>query len=488
MLPPAHAAAAQLKAITLERAQYYLEVHLQFDTRPAYSESMRFDPDRYLLTFNGCGLAVPADQLKALDEIDNHLLTRISSYSANSNLQLGFYLNQELRPLIRYDDTGYYLRFYTAARLERVTALAAGLSLTEKQVSYQGENFRLYLVRVDPGAARVFAAGADRYDGKTRRRAPSSFGRREQADVVVNGGFFGANGEHLSTFVEDGVIRATGVYPTRPMLVVTGAGEIRIGRFNVETALITGGTKIPLSGKNYPFENGKVLAYSSGYPIDKLPQNGMYYYLLENGALRYYSASTSGLWLAPDVTLIATDIIPEANPLRGLADGTPAVLETRITDAAGNQINAASVIGGAPMLVEEGKIAISNAQDKVRADIAKSERSRTAAGLTRNGQLLLAVVKEQESGGFGGVTLDALATILINEGAWTALNFDGGGSSAIVAAGQLLNLAESAERTVSNVLIVKAGAPAEQQPAAAILSMPADPPPASTPVTSTDVR
>ena len=88
--------------------------------------------------------------------------------------------------------------------------------------------------------------------------------------------------------------------------------------------------------------------------------------------------------------------------------------------------------------------------------LAKSERSRTAVALTQSGQLILAVVKELESAGYGGVTLEALADLLRAEGAYTAMNLDGGGSSAIVAAGQLLNLSEKDERTVSNVLILKA--------------------------------
>jgi hypothetical protein len=241
------------------------------------------------------------------------------------------------------------------------------------------------------------------------------------------------------------------------MLVVTNDGTPLIGRYNIETALIVDGTRIPVSAKNYPFEPGKVMVYGHTYPIETLPQSGMFYYLLEGGKLRYYSASTSGLWLAPDVTLIATDIIPEANPLRGVPDGATVSLETRITEAGGVPVYAQSAIGGAPMLVEDGQVSITVAEDKVRADISRSERSRTAVGLTRSGTLLIAVIKEQESEGYGGVTLTALADLLIVEGAWTAMNLDGGGSSAIAVAGQLLNMAESDERPVSNVLVVRVG-------------------------------
>jgi exopolysaccharide biosynthesis protein len=449
------AQAAELRTIEVSHTQYYVEVHLGFDRRPAYTESFRYDPDRYLLTFTGCSLGVPESQQSAVAAIEHNLLTRVSTFAGSDNLAVGFYLNQHTTPFARYDESGYYLRFYTAVRAERVAQLATGVSFTEKQSVYQGRNFHLYMVRIDPGAkARLYSAAADRYDGKTRRRQPSSFGRREHAAVVINGGFFGSAGEHLSTLVEDGLIRATGVYPTRPLIVVTQAGQVAIGRFNVETALLAGGQRIPVSAKNYPYQVGKVMVYDHKYPIESLPQNGMYYYLLENGRLRYYSASTSGLWLAPEVLLIGSDIIPEANPLRAIPDGAEVALETRITDAAGQIVQAASAIGGAPMLIEDGAVDISVKEDKVRSDISRSERSRTAVGLTKSGQVLLAVVKEMESAGYGGVTLTALAELLLEEGAYTAMNLDGGGSSAIVVAGQLLNLSEAEERPVSNVLVL----------------------------------
>ena len=472
-LLPLCAFAATLKDLSIKPEQYHIDVTLTFDARPTYSESFRYGPDRYLLTLDKCKIAVPAEKKKLLESIDSNLLTRVSLYQGGENASVGFYLNQQQRPFIRYGDKTYVLRFYTAADHERSAQLGTGILYSEKNRVYQGQNYHVYIVRIDAAAdVEVFAAAADRYDGKTRKRAPSSFARREDALAVINGGFFGKAGEHLSTLVEDGFVRATGVYPTRPMLVVGSDGTALIGRYNIETALIFDGTRLPIAAKNYPFEPGKVIVYDNKYPIDELPQSAMFYYLLEDGKLRYYSASTSGLWLAPDVFLVATDIIPEANPLKRVPDGASVLLETRITDSAGRVVNARSAIGGAPMLVEDGVLAISSEEDSVKADISQSERSRTAVGTTKSGQLILAVVKEQENAGFGGLTLRALAELMISEGAWTAMNLDGGGSSAIVVAGQLLNISEKNERPVSNVLIVKprtgaaAGAVANSTPPA----------------------
>jgi exopolysaccharide biosynthesis protein len=473
------AQAAQLTDITLSKAQYYIEVKLSFDKKPAYDESFRYDPDRYIITLSGCKSALVADKLKQLESTGYKLLPRISVYQGADNVALGCYLNLYIHPFIRYDDTAYYLRFYTATHQDVVSQLADGISFSEKSVVYQGELVNMYLVKVDPQASvQVYSAAADRYDSKTRRRTPSSFARRENAEAVVNGGFFGGNGEHLSTLVEDGIIRATGVYPTRPMIVITEDGRWLIGRFNVNTALLFNGTRLPISAKNYPFESGKVIVYDQTYPIDTLPQNAMFYYLLRNHQLSYYGSDTKGLSLSDGTLLLASDIMPEVNPLKQIPDGTEISLETQITDQTGLAVRARSAIGGAPMLVEEGQVELSVSEDRVKDDIAKSERSRTAVGITKSGTLLIAVVREQEDAEIGGVTLKALAQLLIGEGAWQAMNLDGGGSSAMVIAGQVLNLGESEQRPVSNVLVVKAGSPPKTtSPVKDDTAPPAAPPP-----------
>jgi exopolysaccharide biosynthesis protein len=452
----AAARAATLSDVTVSKQEYYLEVKLSFDSKPTYSESFRYGPDRYVLSLENCKSSVPKTKLDSLAKVDSKLLTRISVAPSGSGVSLGFYLNLPVQPLVRYDEKSYYLRFYTGSRAERVTALAPGVALVEKTVAQGDQNLAFYMLRLDPGAqAELFAAAADRYDGTTRVRRPTSFARKESALAVLNGGFFGAKGQHLGTLVEDGVVRATGVIPTRPMLVIGTDGGIQLGRFNVVTQLRFGGKALKINAKNYPFKSGNTIVYDHTYPLDTLPQEAMYYYTITGGKMKFYASSTKGLTLAPGTLLLANDIIPEANPLRQIAETDTVSLETLITDPAGNKVTAQSVIGGAPMLVENGAVNLSSEEDRVRDDIAKSERSRTAVALTKSGQLLLVVVKEAEGAGFGGVTLTALGNLLVKEGAVSAMNLDGGGSSALVVAGELLNGSEKDERPVSNVLVVK---------------------------------
>lgn len=477
LLCQSSAQAAELRDISYSIQPDFIDVRLRFDSLPEYAASFRYAPDRYVLSFSNCTLAVAESTRKALATLDSRLLTRIST-SAQAGppplTQLGFYLNMHIEPSIRQDGASYLLRFPVKDSHVYTQQLAPGLSLSILDNCSGESNRTVYIVRIGSGSAvQVYAAGADRYDGKTRLRGPSSFAKRESALAVLNGGFFNWNGQHLSTFVEDGFVRAAGVYPNRPMLVVTGDGQVILGRFTAQTALLVTAPgaeramRIPLSGKNTPFISGKVIAYDHLYDRSTLPRGGMFYYMLQNEKLSYAGEDPAQPAMQPGTILVATDIIPEANPLRGIDPQARVALETRLTDAQGQVVQAQSAIGGGPQLVENAAVQISTVEDSIKADISASARARSAVALTAQGDLLLVAVKENSETQHSGMTLQSLANLLLKQGAVTAINLDGGGSTALAVNGQLLNISSEKERPVSNVLVIKPLGPTATVPQSA---------------------
>jgi exopolysaccharide biosynthesis protein len=109
------------------------------------------------------------------------------------------------------------------------------------------------------------------------------------------------------------------------------------------------------------------------------------------------------------------------------------------------------------LLVDEGSNRGSTAQ------VAAAQRHpRTAAGVSRDGRtLLLLVVDGRRPGWSIGATLPELAALMIDAGAWSALNLDGGGSSALWhrepgRAGRVLNRpSDGRVRPVANHLGVR---------------------------------
>jgi len=106
-------------------------------------------------------------------------------------------------------------------------------------------------------------------------------------------------------------------------------------------------------------------------------------------------------------------------------------------------------LGGGPLLVREGRICVNGQAERFRPDVTQGTRARSAVGLTREGEIILVAIEKP------GMTLHELAATMLRLGAVQAMNLDGGGSTAMIVNGKLLNIPEDGfERSVSNALIV----------------------------------
>lgn len=128
-----------------------------------------------------------------------------------------------------------------------------------------------------------------------------------------------------------------------------------------------------------------------------------------------------------------------ADPLRR-ADAT--IWEVRDALAAG------------PRLVAAGEVRVSLEEEGFFGSYLREAHPRTAAGITADGALILMVVDGRQ-GDSRGATLDELAGLLLQVGAVDALNLDGGGSSALVVNGTLVNrpTGGTSEREVMSALV-----------------------------------
>jgi len=99
-----------------------------------------------------------------------------------------------------------------------------------------------------------------------------------------------------------------------------------------------------------------------------------------------------------------------------------------------------------PMLVRNGRQCFDPAADaegfsagahQFDSDITDGRHPRAAAGIA--GRWLLAVVCDGRAADESGLTLDELATLMVELGCDAALNLDGGGSTSMVSGGRLRN-------------------------------------------------
>lgn len=116
-----------------------------------------------------------------------------------------------------------------------------------------------------------------------------------------------------------------------------------------------------------------------------------------------------------------------------------------------------NAIGGGPCLVQNGKVRVTFADEVFYSSGFQNEANyaRTAVGWTRDHRLILLVVDGRQPGHSLGLTLTQLAHVLISLGCEEAMNLDGGGSSAFVVNGHLLNRpSDGQERATTSILAV----------------------------------
>lgn len=117
-----------------------------------------------------------------------------------------------------------------------------------------------------------------------------------------------------------------------------------------------------------------------------------------------------------------------------------------------------TAIGGGPVLVQDGKVQISNNEEKMFAGKAINDKHpRTAMGYTADGKLIILVVQGRLTGIAEGASLIHLATVLTDLGCKEALNLDGGGSSCLLINGNetIQPSDKEGQRSVPAVFMIK---------------------------------
>jgi hypothetical protein len=115
---------------------------------------------------------------------------------------------------------------------------------------------------------------------------------------------------------------------------------------------------------------------------------------------------------------------------------------------------AMEAVGGFPLIVQNGRDIVAQ-QVGINESFGARRHPRTAVGWNAE-RLLLVVIDGRQTSWSAGMTLPELAALFIRLGATDAINLDGGGSSALVVRGRVVNRPSDAqgEREVGNALVL----------------------------------
>ncbi|MEV8025821.1 phosphodiester glycosidase family protein [Microbacterium sp. NPDC080220] len=171
----------------------------------------------------------------------------------------------------------------------------------------------------------------------------------------------------------------------------------------------------------------------------------------------YYGFRDTGI-------VIRNGVVYRDSPARaGLAfyaDGTVQVYDETATSA--DQLLADGVwntLSFGPALVEDGAVVAGIEDVEVDTNVGnhsiQGEQPRTAVGVIDDNHLVFVVVDGRSEGYSRGATLIELAQIMIDLGAETAYNLDGGGSSTMFFDGEVVNQpSNGGERGTSDILYI----------------------------------
>jgi hypothetical protein len=143
-----------------------------------------------------------------------------------------------------------------------------------------------------------------------------------------------------------------------------------------------------------------------------------------------------------------------AKPLPNQPD-QPAAVANADDPAIATAWTAREGIGGGPMLMQDGQITVSSEAELFGGSHTTARHPRTAVGVTANNHLILFLVDGRQPEHSVGMSLPELAQAMRAIGCRSALNLDGGGSSALVINGTTINKPSGGiERAVTSIFAV----------------------------------
>ena len=177
------------------------------------------------------------------------------------------------------------------------------------------------------------------------------------------------------------------------------------------------------------------------------------------------------LFLEPGQWLLAAGA--EYGAAAAIAPGDTVRLYCRLLPARDKLVEA---IGGGPRILRDGAISIEVEKERLSRASADERHPRTGIGYSQNGQVLFLIAVDGRQPGYSvGMSLQELAEFmrtrladfsLAKENAYQGLNLDGGGSTTMVVAEEVVNSPSdpTGERPVANALLVIAPTNKEDTP------------------------
>lgn len=277
------------------------------------------------------------------------------------------------------------------------------------------------------------------------RETVSQMAKRSGAMLLVNGSYFSKTGEILGVMKLGGTVVSTSRDGVRSAVGQKADGSYLFGQVEYEGIItLPTGLKVVVSGVNCERGADMCVVYRDSFGDSTATNAYGKEYIVKDGRV---VAITDGNSPLTSDSIVVSVHGRSAETFGNVHVGDRLTLSESLS---GEWNDAEWIVGAGPTLVEAGKQHVSTQEEHFGSDVAGGRAPRTAIGQKADGTILLAVV-EGRTKASRGMTLEELADWMIAAGAVEAINLDGGGSSAVVANGVLVNRpSDGSERAVGN--------------------------------------
>ena len=324
--------------------------------------------------------------------------------------------------------------------------LAPGVEYSFYQDELDGRQIQAHALFLSPEAAyelRPFSA-AGAYNG---RGSLANASHEQRALAAVNSSYFDTDGWVIgNTKLRNNFISVDFTPRSALALQQDAAAVVQDTAYSGQVRF-PDGSVAPLKGMNRVRLADDFVLYNEFYaPTTKTNQWGAEARVDRATGKVLEVSAKGGMAIAPGSFVLSGHGIYKDRVLR-LRPGDRLALTQTLGSAAAD--SAETLVSGGPLLLQDGRVKVRTAEEKIAKDIAAGRAPRTAAGVKKDGSVILLVVDGRSSLS-AGMTLDELARYLLRLGARDAVNFDGGGSSEMVVRGKIVNKpSDGSERAVS---------------------------------------
>jgi exopolysaccharide biosynthesis protein len=326
-------------------------------------------------------------------------------------------------------------------------------------------SWNINVLRIDMRQARLDVVRAR--DTAIGLETVTSIAARTGAIAAVNGGYFRTSGDFLGdstgTLQIDGVVwsepdrgrAAVGIVRTR------GSSRLIYGHVVWQASIEAGRAKRSVDGLNRARGPNDLIVFTPEFGPSTITDDTGIEVVVRSGRVVELLDNAGSTTIPRDGFIVSARGEAREWARRSLNKGTRVRVRATLQPADAARPNpwqdAEDILGAGPRLVTNGRVDVTDVREKMIPTFATDLHPRTAIASLADGRALLLVADGRRSPERVGLALDDLARLLIELGAVDAINLDGGGSTAMVVKGALVNFPTdpTGERPVSDAIVVR---------------------------------